>query len=98
MTSMDATEPVLLEVWEVARLIGWERRRALRLLRLDLKIAVRLGRKWVVEVDALRTAFPQAHRELLRRREMGEAPEQQRRPRRQQTTKAATGGQPGNRE
>lgn len=61
--------PALWEVYEIARLIGWSRRRMQRLLARELGIASKVGGRWVVSTADLRDRFPQAHRELVRRRD-----------------------------
>lgn len=61
--------PALWEVYEIARLVGWSRRRMQRLLARELGIASKVGGRWVVSTADLRDRFPQAHRELLRRRD-----------------------------
>jgi hypothetical protein len=70
--------PLLVEVHEVARLIGWSRRRTHRLLARELKIARRLGSRWVVSRHDLRAAIPEAYEELCRRVAEGDFPPQQR--------------------
>lgn len=77
------TLPSLLEAHELARLIGWERRRAVRLLE-DYKLlqpqpdpAAR--RRYLVDTYELRQRLPAAYAELERRWEAGELPQPQRR-------------------
>lgn len=81
------TLPVLWEVHEIARLIGWARRRMQRLLASELGIATKLGHRWVVCTDDLREKFPQAYKELKKRLETGELPQHQ--PGRPQRVKTA---------
>lgn len=70
--------PALWEVHEIARLVGWARRRMHRLLGRELKIASKVGGRYVVATADLRDVFLQAYRELLRRREAGDLPQGQR--------------------
>ncbi len=78
--------PLLFEVYEIARLVGWGRRRMQRLLQKDLKIATKLGNRWVVTRHDLRAEFRSAYEELLRRREAGEVAPLQRGRRQRVTT------------
>ena len=68
-----ATMPLLLEAHEVADLIGWERRRTLRMLK-EMGIVRKYGGRWCVDRNDLRQECPPAYRELQRRRDAGELP------------------------
>lgn len=93
-SSMQTAEqgPELLEVYEIAHAIGWERRRALRLFQ-ELGIVEKLGARWVVAKDNIRDRCPTVYRILLKKIETGERPPRQsgRPPR----ARAATGGAGG---
>ncbi len=98
---MSGELPLLFEAFEIAKLIGWERRRALGLLK-ELGIAQKLGDRWCVDRGDLREKFPAAYAELCRRWEAGERPPEQRVKRRRRrhkraratgTTKAAPEGE-----
>ena len=83
--------PVLWEVHEIARLVRWSRRRMQRLLARELKIAQKVGGRWLLSTADLREAFPPAYRELARRWEAGDLPKCKRGGRR--GPKAAAEGQ-----
>ncbi len=61
--------PALWDVGEIARLIGWDRRRMRRLL-VELKVAQKLGARWLVGAADLRAEAPVVYQELVRRWQM----------------------------
>lgn len=66
-TTLDMKNPpALWDVSEIARMIGWDRRRMKRLL-VELKVAQKIGARWLVGLGNLRAAAPTVYEELVRR-------------------------------
>jgi hypothetical protein len=62
------SRPVYISALQVARILGWNKQKALRWMK-RCEVAVKRGGRWVTTPDLLRTEFPEVWNELLLERE-----------------------------